>query len=702
MLQYYKHGKRLNNPDFTVDGRILYRTVEIDTEPDDVQPGIPIKDMIADAIRTRNAKMLRVFIRARRTTMQYLASSAIFTNPSSGVDEDDVFHVYYMDTAEIQGRGKYNKEPHVFAFGTGYSYGGRGQGEEGGKMTKLEAMYANSPWPMKKMENGHAILHIPRGEGDECVFALFYRIVSDVSKFSPSKFPIYQVVSQNKVLFSEILAGPTAFTMFTGASNNSIRISTDARLTDDYETFMDATLVVSRTPLSADELARVDKKPTHDKNHAKVAMQKRANNAVIFAINEMISRDAPRQQSLVCQTGCGILDTCALPLITYAALPTISEAFLETSEARAQGILGVSFSRVNGCMRNEFLAVFLTNAVTDLMYLQDKLYGETDDDMRSIRGVNSGDCEDSAFCIYQTVMSGLMNRTQNKVMQFVNSRYVAGICVMSVKTKSGHTILHQVCVLFPRNLYAKMQSFGRVDEYADVDEGLGPILLDGTVKSLSSYCFDVNMERYASAVAVIGSEGKFSAYQANVASILPDNPHARYATFISFVTGDAADKSKFRYLRFADGDSLADGVPYKKVLARKGFQFVDVDVSWMKFPDIVEKYNAEMVAAAKTVFPVPDVLADGEQSMPFDGSDALDGKYAEIVEKRNVPFKEDEEESGAAEAFNRVVFSLKQAHFVDDVDHDIERICSIKCASYSLKKIAFFPTDYSLDVILVF
>jgi hypothetical protein len=517
--------------------------------------------------------------------------------------------------------------------------------------------------------------------------------------------------------------------MFTGAANSSLGVSADGKLQRGYKTRVDAKLLLSRrrTSITEQELQshkskivtrRDNKERIGDRDHQRDSTTRSASLEFIYHLNDLLVGIKERPQSLVFQTACGIFDTCAFPLSTYAALPSIDPTFYEHSMTRAKNITGLS--DVRAC---ELISVFATCAATDIPYLNDNLYGHESDDMRNLLGTHSGDCDDSAIFIYQMIEAfithDLPNSASNDVRNMqthLREHYLPGICVLSVVSSYGNVILHQVCALFPRELYKQMHKSGgkNVSEFKDVSVGLYPILLEGTVKSFASCEFEKTqtdaMCKYASAVAAVvgvkNGKSKLSVYQVNELQSLPDNPHAHYMSFLSFSSGDKDDKSNFRYLRFSsDGVSMhANGVPYRDVLMRKNFSLLDIDMP----RDVIERYDVEMRDAAKNILPVPAIRFDApmlrfyEQSAIEKARDTLLAFIDDLLSnKLRIPRTVSTRE--AEGLFTKVVFTIKSAHFADfeGVTTELKRIKEIKnIVSYDVTQWTCFKTDPVIDLTL--
>ena len=660
------------------------------------------------------------------------------------------FKIVYKNDGEDTSRGGYNIEPHLLLFRIDPN-GGKSRvklNDTNAEIpTKLEVLYSNclsgcslKKFQTRKEENGLTLELIVYGEEEEdeeeayYVFALFYRISPDAStlkKFARN-YPFYQVVAQTRpVKLSHIwkrenVGNEFKIDMITGAVNSSISIDESGNMITNYQTKTDSHLLISplhfQTTLKASPLPML---PSHDKNRQTLRWIYEMNGALVGNV----------KQSLVFQAGCGVFDVCPFPLATYAKIPPLPEEFFIRSLEKTYSVFGNPEADNENVdeYHNEFLTVFFTVATSDMPYINDRLYGKSSDDMRNIRGVNSGDCDDAAIMIYQTVMyfldderNELKHPVLKKLQKQVKDKYLPGICVMSLVSNGGDIGLHQICILYPYELYKDM--IVNKEKKANKNQYAKPILLEGTSKSFSSiYPNGAEKEeeknemirRYASALcSVYGPSqlrSKFCSYQLDAPNMLPDNYHAYYNNILSFSSGDVRDTSKFRYLRFTNEDKVlvSEGVHYRKVLNNSDYWLVDAD-----FPSIDAKiYKEEMIESAKCIFPIPeinynvtwDTLPERKTNVGFFNEQHLLDLIDLEMNERGIK-KDIKKKKSSYKDFNldRVVFTLRRCYFDKNMPEllrelqNIVTLCKEKKYTYSVKSITCFPTDQSIDLIIYF
>ena len=687
--------------------------------------------LIMDALASRDDWLFGILRRAARNLTLACGRQQLVTLPTSGMGNSDAITIYYFDVPEVENRGGYDTNPHLYVFQPGVSNPDAHASDCGAVCSKLSAIYADATWPVYELKDTGVsdvktcTIRI-KDANRPLVLALFYRIsdgAHTIAKFARG-FPFFQEVSQNVVILGD---NDVEIDMFTGAANSSLGVSADGKLQRGYTTRVDATILLSGRPSIAEQelkscksriaTRRANKERVGDRDHQLDSATQSASLEFVYHLNDTLVGIQQHPQSLVFQTACGIFDTCAFPLATYAALPVIDTTFYEHSMARAKNVTGLS--DVRAC---ELISVFATSAATDIPYLNDNLYGKENDDMRNLLGTHSGDCDDSAIFIYQMILAFITHTLPNSASVDVRNmqahlrvNYLPGICVMSVVTSSGNVILHQVCALFPRELYKQMHKSGgkNVSAFANVSAGLYPILLEGTVKSFASCEFETNqtdaMCKYASAVAAVvgvkNGKSKLAAYQVNELQALPDNPHAHYISFMSFSSGDKDDKSNFRYLRFSsDGSMQASGVPYRDVLMRKNFSLLDIDMP----RTVIDRYDAEMRKAAEYILPVPEIRFDTPvlrfyEQAGIDKARTVLLAFIDDLLSKQLGIQRESSAHDADGLFTRVVFTIKSAHFADfkGVTAELARIKEIKnIASYYVTQWSCFKTDPVIELTL--
>ena len=686
--------------------------------------------IIVKTIETRNKDMFYILWRAADKDIMAIFNYVKNMKPHIEIDvgrtkgiekENKIFKIVYKNDGDFPNKGGYNTEPHLLLFRIdGKSTVRLENGTNDQAQTKLESLYSTSTdfcylkkFVKNQEDNYPTVQMVVDGEDadDEgyYIFALFYKITSDsftIRKFAHN-YPFYQVVAQTRpvklseVWKDEMFANEHKIEMITGAVNSSISLDGEGNMTTKYETKIDSHLLLSpshfQTTLAPSNLPIL---PSRDRNRESLKWIYEMNGALVGSV----------KQSLIFQYGCGVFDVCPFPLITYASLPSLPEQFFINSLEKTYSIFGHPTTEEEEEedveYNNEFFTVFFTSATSDLPYVNDRLYGRSSDDMRSIRGVNSGDCDDAAIMIYQTVLYFLSdgiemkNRRLKKLQEQVKRKYLPGICVMSLVTDAGDAGLHQICVLYPIDLYNDMMS-GSSSSCT-----ITPILLEGTSKSFSSIYYHKGEEakemikRYATALcSVFGptqERSKFCAYQLDAPNMLPDNYHAHYNNLISFSSGDERDKSKFRCLRFTGSDRvlISEGVHYRKVLTNGDYWLVDADL-----PNVdPEIYKQEMIESAKCIFPVPkldyDIEWEGGSEKKFNRQDLLDLIEGELHANGKIRINDGSGEKKGSEynKFNldRVVFTLRRCYFdntIAEIKKELQNIatlCREKNYSYTL------------------
>jgi hypothetical protein len=673
--------------------------------------------------------------------------------------KENIFKIVYVNDGEDKNRGQYNIEPHLLLFRINPSNQKTNMkliDSDTDNLTKLEALYSSSLLcslkkfkiereneKEKEMENEKPIIQMSVKKNDDddddgyYVFALFYRIspkATTVISFARD-YPFYQVVAQTRpVKLSEIYKSSNygnefKVEMITGAINSSISIDDKGDMITNYKTKTDSHLLISplhyQTTLKASPLPTL---PSHDSNRQTLRW--------IYEMNSALVGDV--KQSLVFQAGCGVFDVCPFPLATYATLPELTEEFFMNSLEKTFSVFGnpdEDDTNEEDEYHNEFLTVFFTSATNDLPYINDRLYGKSSDDMRSIRGVNSGDCDDAAIMIYQTVMyfihymTSLSNPILRKIQRQVHEKYIPGICVMSLASDGGDIGLHQICMLYPYDLYKQMLYSSPIQQQ-EAKSSVKPILLEGTSKSFSSIYYDrkgkdITKERevirkYASALcSVYGpnqQHSKFCSYQLDAPNMLPDNYHAYYNNLMSFSSGDPRDTSNFRCLRFTGPDRsfISEGVHYRKVLTNGDYRLVDQEFESVD-PQL---YKKEMIESAKCIFPVPEVnykvTWDKFEKEKYSNIGVFSEQHLlDLIESKLSKIPKRDNKGERKSRYNnfdldRVVFTLRRCYFDkkrEELLRELENIatlCKEKNYSYSVKTITCFPTDQSIDLIVYF